>query len=106
VQLYTNVEVVAVDAPRRTVVVRNPEGVEERIELDDQVAGFDDIKAGDRVIRSSGRAARSRRRWPGRRTLPDDPSSPTTYARSRGVTRSTGTVGAEPRPSVVKPEEP
>ena len=213
--LYTNVEVVAVDAARRTVVVRNPEGVEERIELDDQVAGFDDIKAGDRVIlalrresggrrasaiikskapspaavssapspeaegtdrpreisrldfaaqvaklaaeadrvdrlwsefrkacgqtvsgrydrarewfalwdgraradlsmgfcrdlstRSSERAARSRRRWPGRKTLPDDPCSPTTYARSRGVTRSTGTVGAEPRPSVLNPEEP
>jgi len=59
--LYTNVEVVAVDAARRTVVVRNPEGVEERIELDDQVAGFDDIKAGDRVILALRRESGGRR---------------------------------------------
>jgi hypothetical protein len=47
---YTNVQVIAVDAIGRTLVVRNTKGVEEKMQLDDNLAGFADIKAGDRVI--------------------------------------------------------
>jgi hypothetical protein len=47
---YTNAEVVAVDLIGRTLVIRNAKGVEEKVELDDNLAGFGDIKAGDRVI--------------------------------------------------------
>ncbi len=47
---YTNVQVVAVDAIGRTLVIRNTKGVEEKMQLDDNLAGFGDIKAGDRVI--------------------------------------------------------
>jgi len=47
---YTNAEVVAVDVTGRTLVIRNAKGVEEKVQLDDALAGFDDLKAGDRVI--------------------------------------------------------
>jgi hypothetical protein len=47
---YTNVQVVAVDVSGRTLVIRNAEGVEEKVQLDDALSGFGDIKAGDRVI--------------------------------------------------------
>ncbi len=47
---YTNVRVVAIDAVGRTLVVRNAQGVEEKMQLDDNLAGFGNIRAGDRVI--------------------------------------------------------
>jgi hypothetical protein len=47
---YTNAQVVAVDVSGRTLVIRNTKGVEEKVELDDNLAGFGDIRAGDRVI--------------------------------------------------------
>jgi hypothetical protein len=47
---YTNAQVVAVDVTGRTLVIRNAKGVEEKVELDANLAGFGDIKAGDRVI--------------------------------------------------------
>ena len=47
---YTNAQVVAVDLIGRTLVIRNAKGGEEKVELDDNLAGFGDIKAGDRVI--------------------------------------------------------
>jgi hypothetical protein len=47
---YTNAEVVAVDVNGRTLLIRNAKGAEERVELDDNLAGFRDIRAGDRVI--------------------------------------------------------
>jgi hypothetical protein len=47
---YTNAEVVAVDVIGRTLVIRNARGVEEKVQLDDNLAGFADIKAGDRVV--------------------------------------------------------
>ena len=49
---YTNVQIVSVDAISRTLVIRNANGVEEKLGLDDNVAGFGDVKAGDRVILS------------------------------------------------------
>ena len=47
---YTNAQVVSVDVTGRTLVIRNAKGLEERLQLDDNLAGFGDIKAGDRVI--------------------------------------------------------
>jgi hypothetical protein len=47
---YTNVQVVSLDVAGRTLVVRNARGVEEKMELDDNLAGFGDVKAGDRVM--------------------------------------------------------
>ncbi len=47
---YTNAQVVAVDVIARTLVIRNAKGVEEKVQLDDNLAGFGDIRAGDRVI--------------------------------------------------------
>lgn len=47
---YTNVQVVSVDAVGRTLVVRKPSGMDEKLALDDTLAGFGDIKAGDHVI--------------------------------------------------------
>lgn len=47
---YTNARVVAVDATARTLVIRDAKGVEQKVQLDDNLAGFGDIKAGDQVI--------------------------------------------------------
>lgn len=47
---YTNAQVVSVDATGRTLVIRNAKGLEEKLQLDDNLAGFGDVKAGDRVI--------------------------------------------------------
>jgi hypothetical protein len=47
---YLNAKVVAVDRTGRTLVVRNASGKEARLALDDSLAGFGDIKAGDQVM--------------------------------------------------------
>jgi hypothetical protein len=47
---YTNAQVVAVDVSGRTLVIRNARGVVEKMQLDDGLAGFGDVKAGDRVM--------------------------------------------------------
>ena len=47
---YTNAQVVAVDVVGRTLVIKNAKGAEERLELDDKLVGFGDIKAGDQVM--------------------------------------------------------
>ena len=47
---YTNVRVVALDATGRTLVFKNARGVEETLQLDDNLAGFGDVKVGDRVM--------------------------------------------------------
>jgi len=58
---YTNAEVVAVKVHERLLVVRNTDGREETLELDDHVAGFGDLRAGDQVILSlRGEPGRSR----------------------------------------------
>ncbi len=48
--IYTNAQVVAVDVVGRTLVIRNVRGLEEKVQLDDTLGGFGDIRAGDRVI--------------------------------------------------------
>lgn len=47
---YTNVELVSVDAQTRLVVVKNSEGRQETLLLDDTVAGLAGFHGGDRVI--------------------------------------------------------
>jgi hypothetical protein len=48
---YSNAQVVAVDVTGRTLLIRrNAKGVEEKVQLDDNLAGIGDIRAGDRVI--------------------------------------------------------
>jgi len=47
---YTNGRVVTLDPVQRTLVVETAGGEKQRLELDDNTAGFGDIKSGDRVI--------------------------------------------------------
>jgi hypothetical protein len=43
-------QVMAIDTIGRTLVIRDARGVEETVQLDDSLAGFGDIRVGDRVI--------------------------------------------------------
>jgi hypothetical protein len=47
---YSNVELVSISPQTRLVVIKNTEGREETLKLDDTVAGLDGFQAGDRVI--------------------------------------------------------
>ena len=47
---YTNAQVLAVDVNGRTLLIRNAMGVEEKVQLDDNLSGFGDVRAGDQVI--------------------------------------------------------
>lgn len=47
---YTNGRVVSLDPAQRIVVVEIAGGEKQRLELDDNAAGFGDIKSGDRVL--------------------------------------------------------
>jgi hypothetical protein len=49
---YTNAELVSVNAQTRLVVVRNTDGREQTLKLDDSVAGLEGLRVGDRVILS------------------------------------------------------
>jgi hypothetical protein len=47
---YTNAEVLSVNVQQRLLVVRTHDGAEQTLELDARVAGFADLRPGDRVI--------------------------------------------------------
>jgi hypothetical protein len=47
---YTNGRVITLDTAQRTLVVETAGGEKQKLELDDNTAGFGDIKSGDRVI--------------------------------------------------------
>lgn len=47
---YTNAEFVSLDLPRHALVVRNNEGKEQTLELEDNLAGLAELRPGDRVI--------------------------------------------------------
>jgi hypothetical protein len=47
---YTNAEVVKVRTQERLLVIKNADGVEQTLQLDDHVAGIGDLRPGDRVI--------------------------------------------------------
>lgn len=58
---YTNGRVLALDPTQRTLVIETAGGEKQRLELDDNTAGFGDIKSGDRVILMiNGAAGRQR----------------------------------------------
>jgi hypothetical protein len=46
---FTEAQVVAVDVIGRTLVIRSAGGVETKVQLDDNLAGFGDVEAGDLV---------------------------------------------------------
>jgi hypothetical protein len=47
---YTNAEVVKVRTQERLLVIKNNDGVEQTLELDDHVAGISELRPGDHVI--------------------------------------------------------
>jgi len=47
---YTNVHLVSINVTNRTLVIRNAQGTQETLQLDDNVAGFGNVQPGDRVI--------------------------------------------------------
>lgn len=47
---YTNAQLVSVNAQSRQVVIKNTDGKEETLQLDDTVADLGELRAGDRVI--------------------------------------------------------
>ena len=47
---YTNAVVVSMDKAKRTIVVRNTDGAQERLDLDAAVTDLGDIRPGDQVI--------------------------------------------------------
>jgi hypothetical protein len=49
---FTNAEVISIDPLQRIMVIRNTQGREQTVELDDRLAGFGDIKPGDQVVLS------------------------------------------------------
>jgi len=58
---YTNAEVVKVRSQERLLVIKNADGVEQTLELDDHVAGIGELRPGDRVILTlRGEPGRSR----------------------------------------------
>jgi hypothetical protein len=50
VPLYTNAELVSINAQTRVAVIKNTDGKQQTLQLDDAVAGFESLRAGDRVI--------------------------------------------------------
>ena len=58
---YVTAQVLKIRTQERLLVVRNNEGVEQTLELDDRVSGFADLAPGDRVIlRLRGEPGRER----------------------------------------------
>jgi hypothetical protein len=47
---YTNARVVTINALDRTFVIRQADGTQQTVELDDNVAGFGEVRVGDEVI--------------------------------------------------------
>ncbi len=83
----TNAEVVSVDPSQRIMVIRNTAGKDQTVELDDQLAGFSGISAGDKVVLSL-------RKGPGRdRVMTITKGGATAPAtETRVVTPATGTT--------------
>jgi hypothetical protein len=89
----TNAVVVSVDPSQRIMVIRNTEGRQQTVELDDQLAGFAGIRPGDDVVLSL-------RKGPGRdrvmaieKSRPVPPGARTTTRRTPTTSTSAGTSG-------------
>ncbi len=85
VPTYTNAEVVSVDTSARTMVVKDTDGNSKTVELDDNVAGFGDVAAGDKVIVSL-------RQTPGRPRV-------TAFVKSNASLSTSGTVAVSAPPA-------
>lgn len=99
VPTYTNARIVSLNALERTFVVRQADGTQQTVELDDSVAGFGEVRVGDEVILAlrgepsrprasaitkSTTSAASRRAAPGGTPLepePGDDAAADTFAR-------------------------
>ena len=85
----TNAEVVSVDPSQRLMVIRNTLGKDQTVELDDQLAGFSGIRAGDKVVLSL-------RKGPGRdRVMAISKGGVTPAKDSRVVTSAPGATTTE-----------
>jgi hypothetical protein len=85
----TNATVVSVDPSQRIMVIKNTEGRQQTVELDDQLAGFAGIRAGDQVVLSL-------RKGTGRdRVMAIEKAAPTTKVSTTTTTTTTasGTSG-------------
>jgi hypothetical protein len=85
----TNATVVSVDPSQRIMVIKNTEGRQQTVELDDQLAGFAGIRAGDQIVLSL-------RKGPGRdRVMAIEKAGPTTKVSTTTTTTTTaeGTSG-------------
>src|SRR5215470_9805163 len=61
VPTYTNAVVVSMDTAKRTIVVRNTDGAQQRLDLDEAVTDLGGIRPGDQVIMTvRGEAERAR----------------------------------------------
>jgi hypothetical protein len=80
---FTNAEVVSINTLQRTMVIRNTQGKQQTVELDDQLAGFPELKPGDQVVLSLRNA-------PGR-------------SRIRAISKSVATVPVRQPPVATAP---
>jgi hypothetical protein len=91
----TNAVVVSVDPSQRIMVIKNTEGRQQTVELDDQLAGFAGIRPGDEVVISL-------RKGPGRdRVMAIEKGRPVPPG-ARTTTRSTPLVKEEARDTRVR----
>jgi hypothetical protein len=83
---YAGVEIVSIDPSTRLIVIKNSEGVEETYELDANVAGALDVKAGDRAI-VTVRGEPGRKRVSAISKATQGPSAPTARANASPAPR-------------------
>jgi len=102
----TNAEVVSIDPHQRIMVIRNTDGQEQTVELDDGLAGFGDIAAGDQVVLSLRSA-------PGRDRVSSitkggasDAAPGTTDATPQATETASEATEAAPGPSEAAPPPP
>ena len=81
---YTNARVVSVNPMERTLVIRQADGTEQTVQLDDTVGGLGDVRAGDEVIVG----LRAQPGWP----------RVTVITKTTAATASRGTPAARPLP--------
>jgi hypothetical protein len=89
VPTYTNAVVVSMDKAKRTIVVRNTDGAQQRLDLDEAVTDLGDIRPGDQVIM----------------TVRGDPERPRVTAVSKSVTTPPTKTPAIATSAPLPPEE-
>ncbi len=89
---YTNARVVSINALERTLVIRQADGTQQTVQLDDSVGALGDVRAGDEVIL-------------GLRTQPGWPRV-TVITKSTAATPSRGTAASRPPPPAASATSP